>query len=152
MKIIDFEVKGNAIRFYLGEDDCFDYWGDDWDDRPYEHNAGIVYERYCCGFADVFVDFNLTVLTPESDWNYRGNSPYCKDDFKNRKAPCVIVLKDESWGTCYSESLGNDNVLKFYFEDKLEPGIYFIDENSLPKAKKKEHNLKNFKNNDIIYM
>ena len=46
MKIIDFDKKGNVVRFYLGEDVCNDYWGDDWNDAPYEHNAGTVYNRY----------------------------------------------------------------------------------------------------------
>ena len=31
MKIIDFDEKGNVVRFYLGDDNCEDYWGDDWD-------------------------------------------------------------------------------------------------------------------------
>lgn len=29
MKIIDFERKGNIVRFFLGADDRFNYWGDD---------------------------------------------------------------------------------------------------------------------------
>ena len=67
MKIIDFEPKGNAIRFYLGDDECNDYWGDDWNDRPYEHNAGIVYDRFIKSTADVFVDLDLAVLVPEDE-------------------------------------------------------------------------------------
>lgn len=128
MKIIDFEVKGNAVRFYLGEDDCFDYWGDDWDDTPYEHNAGTVYERYCAAFADFYVDLNLDVLTPEGDWHYRGNSPFCKEDFKNRKAPCVVIPYEYkySWNNCYSICALSDNALKFYFEDEMKPGKYYI--------------------------
>lgn len=39
MKIIDFERKGNLVRFYLGDDDLAEWWGDDWNDTPYEHNA-----------------------------------------------------------------------------------------------------------------
>ena len=152
-KIVDFETKGNVIRFYLGADDCFDYWGDDWDDRPYEHNAGEVYDRFVVGYADVYVDMNLTVYTPEDDWNYRGNSPFCKEDFKNRKAPCVIISRSDNWlGECYSEKLGDDSTIKFYFEDKMEPGMYFINEKSLPQPKIKEHNLNFLKNNDIIFM
>ena len=153
MKIIDFEPKGNVIRFYLGDDDCADYWGDDWDDTPYEHNAGIVYEKYCGGYADIFVDWELSVLTPDKDWHYQMNSPFCKEDFKNRKAPCVIISRSDSWlGECYSEKLGDDSTIKFYFEDKIEPGMYFINEKSLPQPKIKEHNLNFLKNNDIIYM
>ena len=40
-EIIDFERKGNVVRFYLGKNG--EQWGDDWDDAPYEHNAGKVY-------------------------------------------------------------------------------------------------------------
>ena len=35
MKVIDFERKGNVIRFYLGKDDLTEWWGDDWNDTPY---------------------------------------------------------------------------------------------------------------------
>ena len=73
-KIIDFEVKGNVVRFYLGNktdewgwtnknykdrngntpdwlkpNDT--YYGDDWDDVPYEHNAGLVYDKFVKGTA-----------------------------------------------------------------------------------------------------
>lgn len=153
MKIIDFEAKGNVIRFYLGENNCTDYWGDDWDDAPYEHNASTVYEKYCGGYADIFVDWELSVLTPDKDWHYQMNSPFCKKDFKNRKAPCIIISRSDNWlEECYSEKLGDDSTIKFYFEDKMEPGMYFIDEKSLPQPKIKEHNLKILKNNDIIIM
>ena len=40
MKIIDSELKGNVVRFYLGEDP--DFFGDDWNHYPYEDNAGPV--------------------------------------------------------------------------------------------------------------
>ena len=127
MKIIDFQPKGNAIRFYLGEDDCFDYWGDDWSDTPYEYHAGLVYEEYCVGFADFYVDFDLDVFTPAKDWRYGGSSPYCKEDFKKRKAPCVVIPYESSWDSSYSTCVNSDDVMKFWFEDKMEPGYYYID-------------------------
>ena len=126
MKIIDFEVNGNAIRFYLGADNCFDYLGDDWDDTPYEHNAGFAYERYCIGFADFYVDLDLDVFTPETDWHYKFGSPFCKNDFKKRKAPCVVIPYEYSWDNCYSHCALSDDALRFYFEDKMEPGKYYI--------------------------
>ena len=46
LKIIDFEKKGNVVRFYYGKDSLKEWYGDDWDDRPYEHNAGEVYHRF----------------------------------------------------------------------------------------------------------
>lgn len=54
MKIIDFEKKGNVVRFYLGADDCFDYWGDDWNDAPYDCNGGNVYHNFVIGHKDMF--------------------------------------------------------------------------------------------------
>ena len=30
------------------------YYGDDWDDAPYEHNAGTVYEWFVKGYIDIF--------------------------------------------------------------------------------------------------
>ena len=62
MKIIDFERKGNVVRFFLGADDCFDYWGDDWDDAPYDCNAGTVYSRFVTGRKDVSFPFDSLVL------------------------------------------------------------------------------------------
>ena len=84
MKIIDFKKKGNVVRFYLGEETpdwgwtrsdytrngttpdwlkpSDRYYGDDWDDRPYEHNAGQVYEEFIKGYKDVAFDFDDLVL------------------------------------------------------------------------------------------
>jgi len=131
MKIIDFEVRGNVVRFALGADCCDDYWGDDWDDRPYEHNAGEVYSQYIKGYATIMFPFNYMVLTPETDWHYESNSPFCKDDFKTRKAPCVVAVElkdnDYDWSVCYSQDALRADVLKFYFEDEMKPGIYVYD-------------------------
>lgn len=126
MKIIDFERKGNVVRFYLGDDSCDDYWGDDWNDRPYEHNAGTVYGNFVTGHVDVAFPLDANVLDPESDYRYHGNSPYCKEDFKRRHAPFLIVLppdvvsKDEIHSDSYSIYMGNEVVEKFYFNDPVE--------------------------------
>lgn len=126
MKIIDFERKGNVVRFYLGNAQCNDYWGDDWNDRPYEHNAGTVYDEFVKGYMDVAFPFGCNVLDPESDYHYHGNSPYCKEDFKKRHAPCIIVLSEETvkedYCTCdaYSHYMGSDTVERFYYNDPAD--------------------------------
>ena len=133
MKIIDFAVKGNVVRFALGADDCDDYWGDDWDDRPYEHNAGPVYDEYVTGYAEFLFPFNYTILTPEDDWTYQNNSPFCKEDFKEGKAPCVVVSRNEDdWDVRYSKESLNSNCRRFYFGDKLAPGTYYINTEGFP--------------------
>lgn len=120
MKIIDFEKKGNVVRFYLGEDACDDYFGDDWDDTPYEHNAGQVYEEYVVGYRDIAFPFDYAVLEP---CDGHCNSSWCKDDMKARKAPCIIVNPDPKWlhGDEFDYNLGDKKTIKFYFGDKMEP-------------------------------
>lgn len=122
-KIIDFKRKGNAILFYLGADDDVLYRGDDWGDYPYEHNAGPVYSEFITGYAEIYVDIDLNVLTPDEDWFFKGNSPYCKNDFKDRVAPCLIVSITQNQ---YVYALGKENNYPFYFGDKLKPGKYFL--------------------------
>ena len=130
LQIIDWDKSGNVVRFFLGDKYRDDYWGDDWDDRPYEHNAGEVYDRYKVGHVDYFFPFDWMVVEPQEDWHYKGNSPYCKDDFRNRFAPCVIIVPDTIWhkdaytwrDNCYSEWLGADGIYRVYFGD--EPGDY----------------------------
>ena len=53
MKIIDWEAKGNVVRYFLGADDLESWYGDDWDDVPYEHNAEQVYDQFVKGYMDV---------------------------------------------------------------------------------------------------
>ena len=114
-EVIDFETKGNVIKLYFGTDD--DYHGDDWNDYPYEHNAGEVYNNYIEKTIDFAFPFDFDVLTAEDDWTYNGNSPYCKNDFKQNKAPCIVVCKTSDWADVYSKLIGDnsDNTLKIYF-------------------------------------
>lgn len=80
MKIIDFEHYGNVIRLYLGADDC-GYWGDDWNDAPYEHNAGRVYEEYIQGYVEFAFPLKYDVC--EACDGYF-NSPFSKEDMINK--------------------------------------------------------------------
>ena len=122
MKIIDFERKGNVVRFFLGADDCFDYWGDDWEDAPYDYNAGQVYDRYIIGHKDVYFPFDSLVLEPESN---RYNSWCTKEDMKKRKIPCIIVvpkeIHEDTWDDSFSQFVGADGIQRFYFGDPMEP-------------------------------
>ena len=113
MFLIDFETKGNVIRFYFGSSEG--YFGDDWDDTPYEHNAGRVYSQFVERTVDVAFPFRYNVLTPEDDWHYHGNSPFCKDDFKANKAPCMIITAKNDYDVCYSERYSGVGDLFVYF-------------------------------------
>lgn len=123
MKIIDFDKKGNVVRFYFGDDSLTDYWGDDWNDRPYECNAGTVYEEFVKGYVDVAFDFDSLVLEPENDWRNHGNSQWCKDDMRERKVPCIIVvpkeLLEDTWEDGFNYWVAADRVRKIYFNDPI---------------------------------
>lgn len=126
MKIIDFERKGNVVRFYLGDDSLEEWWGDDWNDCPYDCNAGTVYDRFVSGHKDVAFPFDAAVLEP---CNCRAtNCSFCKDDMVARLTPCVIVVPPDMLETDpysdwnYDRWVGADGVQKFYFGDQMEPG------------------------------
>lgn len=122
MKIIDFEKKGNVVRFYLGADDCFDYWGYDWDNAPYDCNAGRVNESYVTGIKDVNFPFDDLVLEP---CNGDFNPWYTKEDMKKRRVPCIIVVPKEIYDdymeTEFSKFVAVDGIKRIYFNDPMEP-------------------------------
>ena len=122
MKIIDFKKKGNVVRFYLGEDNLEEWYGDDWDDTPYEHNAGEVYDEYVSSVKDMAFDFDALVLEPGEDWNFRSNSPWCKNDMVARRVPCIIVVPKErvDWHENFTYYSVMDGVKKYYFGDKID--------------------------------
>lgn len=90
LMVIDWERSGNVVRFYLGPKDLIDFYGDDWNDSPYEHNAGKVYGNFISGYVDMAWDMDYVVKEP-SDGYF--NSSYCKDDFKLRNIPIIAIHK-----------------------------------------------------------
>lgn len=119
--IVDFDKKGNVVRFYIG-DTTDDYWGDDWNDSPYDCNAGTVYNDYVIKTIDIAFPYDCMVLEPADNW--RGNCWYSKEDLKNRKAPCIIVVPEKSRDDYYSDNyfdyVGAEDVLKFFYGDGIE--------------------------------
>lgn len=128
MKIIDFEKEGNVVRFFYGDDDCQDYWGDDWNDIPYEHNAGTVYERYVKGYIDIALNMNHNVLEPSQSIAYF-NSPYSKQDMKDRMIPCIlvgtindlddIIYNSKNYYASYKEIAMDSRIKKVFFGDDI---------------------------------
>lgn len=123
MKIIDFDKRGNVIRLYLGKYDLENWWGDDWDDVPYEHNAGGVYEELIDSYADIALSMENIVLEPSEDWHNQGNSRWSKEDMIKRKVPCLVIYpldEDEDtwkWEDCFNDIAMSDKAIKIYFGD-----------------------------------
>lgn len=123
MKIIDFERKGNVIRFYLGADELESWHGDDWDDMPYEHNAGRVYDEFVVGHHDMAVPFDYTVMEPRDG---QLNSRWSKLSMVSRLVPCIIIVPEELvkrlwYSSDFNDYVGATGVKRIYFGDKLEP-------------------------------
>ena len=122
MQIIDFERKGNIVRFYLGKNG--EQWGDDWDDTPYECNAGTVYDEHVKGKRDIAFPFDCIVLEPQDGAWMRSGSDCCKEDMIKRRVPCIVVvppeLADGSWCDSFHQWVRCDGVRKYYFGDEME--------------------------------
>ena len=89
-KIIDWMKEGNVVRFFFGKKELDGWYGDDWDDRPYEHNAETVYSEFVEGYIDMAWPLDTVVKEPCEGYY---NSPYCKDDFKLRNIPIIVTHK-----------------------------------------------------------
>lgn len=121
MKIIDFERKGNLVRFYLGKDKVSDYTGDGWRKRPYCDEAGPVSEKYISGLAEIVFPFDTLVLEPCSG---DPNCAFSKEDMKLGKTPCVIAVPAHLAATSSLDSFSYwsncKGIVKFYFGDPME--------------------------------
>lgn len=109
------------MRFYAGDDNCNNYTGDDWDDSPYECNAGQVYGEYIKGYIEIALDLNYCVLEPADDWQNRQGSNYSKDDMKKRLVPCIIIFKTECEDdNRFNKYVGASNTERIYFNDNID--------------------------------
>lgn len=137
-EIIDFKTKGNVIRFYLGKNG--EQHGDDWDDRPYECNAGTVYDEFVGDIVDLFVSFDCAVLQPSDGWNT--NSRYCKEDMRDRNIPCIIIVppevNDDYYDDDFAHWVGSYNVIKIYFGDDIDDVTKKIGKTSLMMMTKRK--------------
>lgn len=119
MKIIDIKEYGHLIKLFLGKDDLIDYWGDDWDDTPYEHNAEEVYERFVEKTIEIPISTEFAIASPENDYTYIGNSPFSKEDFKNG-VPFLVIGKESSFDFLYSNEVNKNENITISFNEKIE--------------------------------
>lgn len=136
-EIIDFALKGNVIRFYLGKNG--EQWGDDWDDYPYECNAGEVYDEYITGTVDSYVPFDCFVLEPSNGCR-QGDSGFSKQDMIKGKTPCIIIVPaSQAKGSYYDKDfkywVGCKDAIKIYFGDDITKIQEQIDDLYIDAAK-----------------
>ena len=104
MKVLDLERKGNLIRFFLGSDDLQRWYGDDWDDYPYELNAGPVYENFVKMKIDVVLPYETAIIDAcevsytKELYNYNlYTEEYCKLDYINSDKPFIWFIPDDPY-------------------------------------------------------
>jgi len=68
-------------------------WGDDWDDKPYEHNAERVYDEYVEKIADISINFEYEVNEPCDGVI---NSQWRREDFIKKKIHAFAVNNPEN--------------------------------------------------------
>lgn len=146
MKILDAQKKGNLIRLYLGEDDLEHWGGDDWNDIPYEHNAGVVYGEYVKEVRDFTIPFDCTVLEACEDWHYNYNSPYSKDMLVEGKAPILTIIgEDDQYDNDFLRASAVSQACNIYLGHHLSDDAPFIEEelSLCPKCGALSHTLLN---------
>jgi len=85
LEVIDFERKGNLVRLYLGENG--EQWGDDWNDAPYQSNAGKVYDEFVQDYIDIVFHWDYDIIEPEG-FNVS------KEDMRSRKVAAFKIVKE----------------------------------------------------------
>ena len=119
-RIVDAQIKGNVVRFYLtsAPEILEDVWGDDWDDWPYEDNCGTVYSQYYDAIADVAFSLDYCVSEPADNCN---GSHLTRENFKDGVAPFVVVAPiGQYYSNDYLDCIGHKDAIKFYFGQTLD--------------------------------
>lgn len=89
-KLLDIENKGNVIRLYFGKAELDDWYGDDWDDAPFDSNCGIVYDKFVTLIVEYGISLDYNVCTPSYEDYFID-----RNEFKKGKYPLFIVGKSD---------------------------------------------------------
>ena len=121
LDIIDIARDGNVVRYYLGENGK--QWGDDWNDAPYEYNAGPVYQEYVRAIVDIAYPWQYSVITPGD--SYEVGAECSKKDMMHGYVAMVICKTDllMDWNDDFSSAVAlkdkKDEVKHIYFGDHI---------------------------------
>ena len=93
LKIIDFDSRGNVVRFYLGDKNLQEH---------YESGKPLK-GGFSTGYIDIVFPFDGYIIKSDN---------YYKDDMKNHEVPIIKYIMPEEWH--------KDNIIKFYLGDSIE--------------------------------
>ena len=109
-------VKGNIA--YFTTQDLSKQWGDDWNDTPYEHNAGEPYTDHAKkpSWHIYCLMFNGCFLEPCSN---QINSPFSVEQINKRLVPW---LKSEPWADDPTVNIWAGTDMKEFYELIVKAG------------------------------
>lgn len=106
-------VRGNLAYFTSVE--VSKAWGDDWNDAPYEHNAGEPYDE----FVSAKVFFEASELWTPDEFFRGGNSPWSVQDINKGLFPWLQTSRYVEGG----------EIVRFYAGILLENFVWSIEDN-----------------------
>lgn len=119
----DYVSGEKELLAYFTQAPLSDTWGDDWNDAPYEHNAGCPYDTIGSGYTRKDIEIlevpfaipgNLDTKRP-SDWCWSGNSSFCVEDINDGVIPWLYVRSSgKSWKSV--KIFAGINPYKFIYE------------------------------------
>ena len=80
----------DIAALYYSNKDAKDVWGDDWNDRPYEHNAGEPYMNDGDTFEKIIIDVGSQMQLPEDGYL---NSPYSVEDINSGAIAWIRIIE-----------------------------------------------------------
>jgi hypothetical protein len=87
MRLCYVEDHAASMKMCYFTDDFENQWGDDWDDAPYEHNAGVPYESHGNNIQKIVVFTNLLTPRYDADGIEMTSSIFSVEDINNKAAP-----------------------------------------------------------------
>ena len=121
-EIIDFDIKGNLVHFFLGKNGTQP--GADWEHDEYNEYAEPLRDEYIQATVDVFAPFGDVILEP-ADVPYGQRCLYSKQDMIERKVPCIMIVPCDVYDEYYCKYefdtySDNPKVKKYYFGDTIK--------------------------------
>lgn len=135
----DSEYTGGNLTLYFTElNDVTEQWGDDWDDAPYEHNAGTPYEHDYNqpeqGVKDgrgiyprikiykIMITGGHNIMTPRSK---QLNSPYTVQDINKGIVPWLTIMDKKDKAIYVKAGTTLRDTLKALSKSQDYIGLYF---------------------------